>query len=64
MGVIEFHLEYDFFCDINGFICFSPHKYIYNMIDTYITMFGSNQKLNKAFRDPLGNGYHPDIEIF
>ena len=61
MGPIEFHLGCDFFCDRNGVLCFSSHKYIDNMVQIYMTMFGYNQKLKKAVRYPLEQGGHLDI---
>ena len=61
MGPISLHLGCDFFCDRNGVLCFYPQKYTDNMVHTYITMFGSKLKLNKAVRSPFGKLYHPDI---
>ena len=40
----------------------SPHKYVDNMVQNYMTMFGTNTKLNKSGRAPLEQGHHPDIE--
>ena len=52
-GKIEFHLGWNLFCDSNVFLCFAPHNYIDNMDQTYVNVFGSNPKLNKAVRSPL-----------
>ena len=49
-GSISFHRRCDFLCDRNGALCFEPHKYIDNMVQTYTTIFGSKPKLNKAIR--------------
>ena len=50
---ISFHLGCDFFRGSNGVLCFAPYKYIENMVQTYMTMFGTNPKLHKSVRDPL-----------
>ena len=61
-GLLEFHLRCDLFCDRNGVIYFEPHIYFGNMVHTYMTMFGSNPKINKASRAPLEHGDNPEIE--
>ena len=58
-GPISFHIGCDFFRYSNGVLCFTPHKYIYKMVQTYMTMFGSNPKLNKAVKPPLEQGDYP-----
>ena len=32
------------------------------MVQTYMTMFGTNAKLHKSFRDPLEQDDHPEID--
>ena len=61
MVLIKFHIGCDFFCGINDVICFAPHKYIENMVLTYMTMFVLNPNLNKTFRSPLEQGGRPEI---
>ena len=53
MVPIKFHLGFYFFRDRNVVLFFSLCKYIYNMFQTYMTMFGSNSKLKKAIVAPL-----------
>ena len=50
---ISFHIGCDFFRDINGVLCFSTHKYIYKMDQTYMTMFCTMPKIYKYSRYPL-----------
>ena len=52
-GPISFHLGCDFFRGSNGVLCFAPYKYIENMVQTYMTMFDTNPKLQNSVRDPL-----------
>ena len=61
-GLLEFHLRCDFFCDRDGVIYFEPHIYFGNMVHTYMTMFGSKPKVNKAVIDPLEQGDIPDLD--
>ena len=42
-GTISFHLGYDFFRNSNGVLCFPTHKYFGKMVQTHMTMFGTNQ---------------------
>ena len=61
-GPISFHIGCDFFRYSNGVLCFNPHKYIYKMVQTYMTMFGKNPKVHKSFRAPLEQVYHPYLD--
>ena len=53
MGPVSFHIGFDFFHENNGVLCFASHKYIDNMVQTYMTMFDTNPKLQNSVRDPL-----------
>jgi hypothetical protein len=39
-GPIEFHLGCNFFCDKEGVLCFTPHKYIEKLVASYERMLG------------------------
>jgi hypothetical protein len=60
-GPIELHLGYNFFCDKEGFSCFTPCKYIDKLIASYKRMFGSKLKINKI-TSPSVKGDHPEID--
>ena len=62
MGPISYHLGCDFFRDNGCILCSVQHKYIDNMVQIYMTMFGTNPKLHKPFRDPLEQGDHPELD--
>ena len=59
---ILFHLEFNFFHNNNGILCFVPHKYIENMAQTFMGIFDSNPNLNKTIKPPLEQGGHPELD--
>ena len=59
---ILFYLGFDLFRDSNGVLCFYPHKYIDNMFQTYMNMFGTNPILHNSDRAFLEQGEHTDID--
>ena len=61
-GPISFHLGFYLFRDSNGVLCFSSHKYIYNLFHTYMVMFGTKTKLHKSIISPLEQGDHPELD--
>ena len=64
MGPISYHLVCDFFCDNSCILCSVLHKYIDNMVQTYMTIFGINPKLHKYLRAPLEQGDNPELDSF
>ena len=62
MGPISFHTRCDFFCDSHVVLCFSPQKYIDNMVQTCMTSFGTNPNLHKSVRDLLEQEYHTELD--
>ena len=58
---IEFNLGCHLFRARNDILFFSPHKYIDNMVQTYMTIFGSKSIIKNAIRNPLEHGDHPYI---
>ena len=64
MGPISYHLVCDFFCDNSCILCSVLHKYIDNMVQTYMTIFGINPKLHQYLRAPLEQGDNPELDSF
>ena len=51
-GTISFHIGCDLFHDSKEVILLSPHIYIDKMVNTYLTMFGTDTKLHNSVRPP------------
>ena len=48
-----FHVGCDLFRESDGVLWFYPQKYVDKVVQTYMTMFGSNTKLKMSVRSPL-----------
>ena len=59
-GSISYHLGCDFMHDEDKVLCIQPRKYIEQMVETYIRMFG--EKLKELYSSPLDKGDHPELD--
>ena len=57
MGPISYHLGCDFMRDEDKVLCIQPRKYIEQMVETYIRLFGETPK--ELYSSPLEKGDHP-----
>ena len=58
----NFTLDMIYYVAVKVFYGFFPHKYIYNMVHTYMNMFGKNPKLKNSVRPPLEQCDHQEID--
>ena len=55
----SYHLGCDFVRDEEKVLCIQPRKYIEQMVETYVRMFG--EKLKELYSSPLDKGDHPEL---
>ena len=51
------------FCDSNVVLCFDPHKYIENMVQTYVTLFFFKYKTKQGYQITFVTGDHPELDM-
>ena len=56
---MEYHLSYDFYHDDEGVLCQSPLKYILQLLDVYVRLFGVQPR---QYASPLAKGDHPELD--
>ena len=59
-GPISYHLGCDFVHDEDKVLCIQPRKYIEQMVETYVRMFGEKPK--ELYSSPLDKGDHPELD--
>ena len=58
-GPISYHLGCDFMRDEDKVLCIQARKYIEQMVETYIRLFGEKPK--ELYSSPLEKGDHPEL---
>jgi hypothetical protein len=58
-GPISYHLGCEYFRDADGVLCYTPRRYIENMMSQYERLYGH---LPKHYDAPLTPGDHPEID--
>ena len=59
MGPLSYHLGCDYHQDADGTLCSVPKRYIDQMINGHVQMFGWNPKEASS---PLERGDHPELD--
>ena len=59
-GPISYHLGCDFVHDEDKVLCIQPRKYIEQMVETYVRLFGEKPK--EIYSSPLEKGDHPELD--
>ena len=59
-GAIKYHLGCDYYRDEDGYLCMQPKKYIEQLIETHVRLFGC--KPNQKCTSPLEKGDHPELD--